>query len=132
MIYMTAASALSVSSIYTCVICVSISCIVSNAVADSKRVYIFDLPQTHWDVQPGESLSGITAALLPERPEQQSALMQAIVQLNPPAFINNDPNRLRAGARLILPQANYQWLPHSINDGEIEEYSWGNIRRVPQ
>ncbi|MEJ2298124.1 MAG: hypothetical protein P8X94_06400 [Woeseiaceae bacterium] len=57
---------------------------------------------TRYQVQPGDTLSGIV-----QRIENRSLPMwpaiNAIVDANPDAFIDNDPNRLRAGSWLTIP-----------------------------
>lgn len=73
----------------------------------------------------------IAAQLLPSMPEQQQSLMQSIVSLNPSAFINRDPNRLRANIRLWLPGNGLQ--THDVspdpNAGQETQYSWGTIKK---
>lgn len=54
-------------------------------------------------VQRGQTLGGIASGL--QRGDQdRDEVMQALVDLNPDAFINGDPNRLRAGAVLRMPE----------------------------
>lgn len=59
-------------------------------------------PSTQYRVQPGDSLSQIA-----ERVENRSiglwAAVDVIFEANPDAFINNDPNKLMAGALLTIP-----------------------------
>ena len=55
-------------------------------------------------VQPGQTLHNIVRRLYPERPREWTKLEQQIVRENPDAFVNADPTRLRAGARLNLPR----------------------------
>ncbi|MGG6461269.1 FimV/HubP family polar landmark protein [Solilutibacter silvestris] len=54
-------------------------------------------------VQRGQTLGGIIGGLQ-DGGQDHDAVMQALVALNPDAFINGDPNRLRAGAVLRMPQ----------------------------
>ncbi len=54
-------------------------------------------------VQRGQTLGGIVGGLQ-DGGQDHDAVMQALVALNPDAFINGDPNRLRAGAVLRMPQ----------------------------
>lgn len=105
----------------------------SHAAAESKRVYVYHLPQQVWDVRPGDTLSGIAAALLPSSRQQQQSLMQAIVEINPDAFINQNPNRLRANIRLVLPGdvQTYSVTPEDANT-RIQHFSWGSIQKREQ
>ncbi|WP_298837745.1 hypothetical protein [uncultured Salinicola sp.] len=54
-------------------------------------------------VQPGDSLSGLAASLLPRAGISRQALMVALFQSNPAAFIDGDLGRLRAGVDLTVP-----------------------------
>jgi Tfp pilus assembly protein FimV len=95
--------------------------------AASKRVYVYPVSQQYWDVRPGETLAGIAEALLPGSAQRQS-LMEEILRLNPDAFISQDPNRLLANTRLWLP--NTVTRPVSDQNAEIQEFSWGHIKRT--
>ena len=98
--------------------------------ARSKRVEVYDISQQFYDTRYGDTLSEILWQLLPNNPGKHTALAQEIIQLNPQAFINGDPNRLLAGKRLYLP--GYLQKPDSqVDSGKyiIESYSWGNIKR---
>ncbi len=53
-------------------------------------------------VQPGESLSEI-AQTIANRPVGLWAAVGAIFDANPDAFIDNDPNKLKAGSWLLIP-----------------------------
>lgn len=55
-------------------------------------------------VQPGETLWPI-AQRLRQAGTSTRAMMDALVRANPDAFVNQDPNRLRAGAILVVPSA---------------------------
>jgi hypothetical protein len=54
-------------------------------------------------VRPGDSLSGIVRRLQGPKREMWTAV-NAIFALNPDAFMNADPNQLKAGALLRIPQ----------------------------
>ncbi len=54
-------------------------------------------------VQRGQTLGGIVGGLQ-DGGQDHDAVMEALVALNPDAFINGDRNRLRAGAVLRMPQ----------------------------
>jgi|GEM_PF-5277746 len=57
-----------------------------------------------WTVESGQWLGRIVAALESD-PAKRARLMEEIVFLNPQAFVNSNPNRMRAGADLKLPGA---------------------------
>jgi len=57
---------------------------------------------TRYQVQPGNTLSDI-AARIQNRPVGLWPAVNAIFAANPDAFINNDPNRLKAGSWLSIP-----------------------------
>jgi hypothetical protein len=60
----------------------------------------------------------------------QQRLMKDIMELNPNAFRDNDPNRMQANTRL--------WLPNNMVKADtqvdhehfsVQSFSWGNIKR---
>lgn len=57
---------------------------------------------SQYRVGPGDSLSEITARIK-DRPVGLWAAVDAIFKANPGAFINNDPNQLKAGSLLSIP-----------------------------
>jgi hypothetical protein len=57
---------------------------------------------TRYQVQPGDSLSEI-AQRIENRPVGLWSTVNAIFDANPDAFLDNDPNRLKAGSWLHLP-----------------------------
>lgn len=102
-----------------------------NACPESIRVHVYKLSQQYWDVQPGDTLSEIVESLLPVDIGKQRYLMRDIVELNPDAFVNGNPDRLRANIRLWLP--NTIQKPTERRTGEnitIEHFEWGSIKRV--
>ncbi|MBN1379262.1 MAG: hypothetical protein JXA04_08495 [Gammaproteobacteria bacterium] len=104
-----------------------------NSLAESKRVHVYQLPQQTWDVRPGDTLSGISAALLPGSRADQRELMQSILEINPDAFINRNPNRLRAYVRLVLP-GEVETYSVSAEDSttHVQQFNWGSIQRREQ
>lgn len=104
--------------------------IVPSAFADSKRVEVYALSQTYWDTQPGETLGEITAQLMPHNLRLQQKLMNDIINLNPDAFQDGDPNFMLANIRLWLPN-NIPQADGKIENGntQVETFSWGNIKR---
>lgn len=96
----------------------------------SKRIEVYSLSQSYWDTHYGDTLGEITSHLLPNNPARHVALKREIVQLNPHAFINGNPEKLLANQRLWLP--GYMKQPDSkVNPSTtiVETYSWGNIKR---
>jgi len=88
------------------------------------------MSQQYWDTQSGETLGEIVTQLLPNNPNMRQKLMADIINLNPDAFLDGDPNQMLANKRL--------WLPNSTNQTdskadskyfEVESFSWGNIKR---
>jgi Tfp pilus assembly protein FimV len=98
--------------------------------ADSTRIEVYPLSQNYHDVNAGDTLGEIAAELMPKTPNLRQHLMREIIELNPDAFIDGDPNRLRANTRLWLP--NSPEKPQADADSSartVENYSWGNIKR---
>lgn len=96
----------------------------------SRRIEVYALSQNYWDTKYGDTLDEIVMQLLPNNPTKREALKQDIIQLNPDAFINNDPAQLLANKRLWMP--GYMKQADSRVDPEttiVERYSWGNIKR---
>lgn len=54
-------------------------------------------------VRTGDSLSSLAASLLPRAGMSRQALMVALFEANPAAFVSGDINRLRAGVNLDVP-----------------------------
>ena len=97
---------------------------------NSKRIEVYSLSQNYWDTHYGDTLGEITLHLLPNNQARHKALKRDIVQLNPHAFINGNPEKLLANQRLWLP--GYMKQPDSkVNPATttVETYSWGNIKR---
>ena len=57
----------------------------------------------YWIVQSGETLESISRALVPHPDEARRAIRNDLFRLNPEAFVDGDPNRLREGTRLLIP-----------------------------
>ena len=96
----------------------------------SKRIEVYSLSQNYWDTQYGETLGEIVLHLLPNNPAKHEVLKQDIVQLNPHALINGNPDKLLANKRLWLP--GYMKLADTKANPAttiVETYSWGNIKR---
>jgi hypothetical protein len=98
--------------------------------ADSTRIEVFPISQNYRDVNAGDTLAGIAAELMPETPNLRQRLMNEIIELNPDAFIDGDPNRLRANTRLWLPNSPERPEPGADSSTRtVENYSWGSINR---
>ena len=53
--------------------------------------------------RPGETLDRILRRTLSHLPIKDSVLRAAFVEINPDAFVNGSPHRLRAGVELLVP-----------------------------
>ena len=97
---------------------------------NSKRIEVYSLSQNYWDTQYGDTLGEIIQHLLPNNPAKREALKHDIVQLNPHAFISENPEKLLAKKRLWLPNHMKQ-ADSKVNPATtiVETYSWGNIKR---
>jgi len=100
----------------------------TTALAESKRIEVYATSQAYWDVHAGDTLSGIVNQLIKEASPSRDKLSAEILSLNPDAFINANPNRLKANCRL--------WLPNGTNDmhklssnkkHRITNHSWGQV-----
>lgn len=98
--------------------------------AESKRIEVYSLGQQYWDIQSGETLGEIAQHLLPNNPGMQLRLMKDIVALNPDAFVDNNPDRMRARTRIWLPN-HLTKADTTVNPSktQVESFSWGNIKR---
>lgn len=95
----------------------------------SKRIEVYPMGQSYWDVNPGDTLGDIVAQLLPDHSEKQKALMLEIIKLNPKAFSEYNPDFLKANVRLWLP--GYATALHKkINTDKykVRSFSWGYIQ----
>jgi len=68
----------------------------------AENAFSADIRYLH--VQKGQTLHNIVKRLYPERVKEWPKLTSDIVRLNPHAFINNDPTRMKADVRLQLPK----------------------------
>ncbi len=69
-----------------------------------RRVAAVSSGNTYGPIQSGQTLSEIVSELAGDQPVNGFQYMQAIVDLNPGAFVNGDMNRMRAGVSLTLPE----------------------------
>ena len=68
----------------------------------ATETYVSDIRYLH--VQKGQTLHNIVKRLYPSRSKEWQGIAKEIVQLNPHAFINSDPTRMKANVRLTLPE----------------------------
>jgi len=71
-------------------------------VSIAKEAYNADIRYLH--VQKGQTLHNIIRRLYPERKKEWPKLTKDIVRLNPHAFIDSNPTKMKAGVRLKLPK----------------------------
>ena len=103
------------------------------ALADSKRIEVYELSQAYWDTQPGETLGEIVLELMPDNQYLRAKLMREIVELNPNAFINGDPGRMLANTRLFLPNSTVGTMDKTETaDYSVKQFQWGSIKTPKQ
>jgi len=71
-------------------------------VSIAKEAYNADIRYLY--VQRGQTLHNIIRRLYPERKKEWPQLTRDIVRINPHAFVDNDPTKLKAEVRLKLPK----------------------------
>ncbi len=71
----------------------------SSAVGED---YSSDIRYLH--VQKGQTLHNIIKRLYPSRVKEWPKITDDIVHINPHAFVNSDPRRMKAGVKLTLPK----------------------------
>ena len=99
--------------------------------AEPQRIEVYPQTQAYIDVIAGDTLGEIAQRLWPGMPKHQRRLQHEIVELNPQAFIDGDPNRLKKNVRLWLPgYANALQQRRSRNPTQRQEFSWGSIKRT--
>ncbi|RDH82539.1 MAG: hypothetical protein DIZ80_09645 [endosymbiont of Galathealinum brachiosum] len=96
----------------------------------SKRIEVYSISQSFWDVTPGETLGDIVKQLLPENAGLREKLQYQIVELNPDAFSNSNPDNLKANIRLWLPNnAPAMQQVKDKNKYEVKSFSWGQVNK---
>jgi hypothetical protein len=76
-------------------------CALSSSLSYAGEEYNADIRFLH--VQKGQTLHNIVKRIYPERRKEWSRLTADIVRLNPHAFVDNDPTKMKAEVRLTLP-----------------------------
>ena len=102
--------------------------ITQTSASQPKRVDVYSINQNFWDVTPGETLGEIVKQLLPDNPGLREKLLYQIVELNPDAFSQSNPDNLKANARLWLP--NNSTAMQQVKDKnkyEVKSFSWGQV-----
>lgn len=96
--------------------------------SQSKRVEVYSISQNYWDVIPGETLGVIVKQLLPDNPGLRNKLLKQIIELNPDAFSQSNPDNLKANVRLWLP--NNAPAMRQIKNKKlftVKSYNWGQV-----
>ncbi|MCW8933109.1 MAG: hypothetical protein OQK98_00150 [Gammaproteobacteria bacterium] len=99
-----------------------------SSASQSKRVEVYSISENFWDVTPGETLGDIVKQLLPDNPGLREKLLYQIVELNPDAFSQSNPDNLKANVRLWLP--NNAPAMRQVKDKKlfnVKSYSWGQV-----
>ncbi len=96
-----------------------------------KRIEIYAISQNFWDVKQGESLSEIVLQLVADNTLKREKLFNEILKINPQAFLQNNPDKLKSNVRLWLPNgATINNKPDASNQYEIRSFEWGQIYRA--
>jgi len=64
----------------------------------------FNTDVRYLHVQKGQTLHNIVKRLYPKNIKKWSEITRDVVRMNPHAFVNNNPTRMKAGVRLTLPR----------------------------
>ena len=100
--------------------------------AESKRIEVYELSQAYWDTTPGETLGEIVQTLMPDNQYLRARLMQEIVQLNPNAFSNGDPDLMLSNTRLFLPNSTVGIQNSEDGEYDVKQFQWGSIKTRKQ
>ena len=103
----------------------------ADTTSNSKRIEVYSISQSFWDVKRGDSLSEIVLQLLPDNTSKREKLFNEILRVNPQAFIQNNPDKLKANVRLWLSNGSaVRETPDLSNKYEIRSFDWGQVYRV--
>ena len=83
--------------------------------------YVSDVRYLH--VQKGQTLHNIVKRLYPNKIKQWPSITKELVRINPHAFINNDPTRMKADVRLTLPSNTIKKAKAAKKVGSVETSS---------
>lgn len=83
-------------------------------------------------VQKGQTLHNIVKRLYPKNVKKWPQITQDIVRSNPHAFINNDPTRMKADVRLVLPRKALTRKKLKKQVGVVSDYSGSVIAVDPK
>lgn len=105
--------------------------LIADTTSNSKRIEVYAISQSVWDVKQGDSLSEIVLQLIPDNDSKRETLFNDILRTNPQAFIENNPDKLKANVRLWLPDGSAvrKNLERS-NQYETRSFDWGQVYRV--
>lgn len=99
-----------------------------SAQAESKRVQVYENGQLHWDVKSGQTLSQVCQQLNNLNQSSILACQKLMLEKNPEAFINKNPDQLVSGKRLWLP-GSYQPVGKQDNQNyHIKKFNWGSMK----
>ena len=105
--------------------------LIADTSHNSKRIEVYSISQNFWDVRQGDSLSDIVLQLLPENKSKREKLFDQIFKTNPHAFIQNNPDKLKANVRLWLSNGSaVRNTPDKSKRYEIKSFDWGQVYRV--
>ena len=100
-------------------------CTLTSSLSYAGEEYNADIRFLH--VQKGQTLHNIVRRIYPERVEQWPKLTSDIVRLNPQAFTDNDPTKMKAGIRLTLPK---KIVVRSASAKQLEKLQVGVVREL--
>jgi hypothetical protein len=90
-----------------------------TATANTKTAEsTYSVEARYLHVQKGQTLHNIVKRLYPHRAKEWPKITKEVVRLNPHAFINNDPTRMKAGVRLKLPQRS---TAHAVPSTKVKQ-----------
>ncbi len=84
---------------YSLIILLIINLVSLPLIAETK----FKTDVRYLHVQKGQTLHNIVKRLYPKNVKKWSEITRDVVRMNPHAFVNNNPTRMKAGVRLTLP-----------------------------
>lgn len=105
--------------------------LIADTTSNPKRIEVYAISQSVWDVKQGDSLSEIVLQLIPDNVSNREKLFDDILRTNPQAFIKNNPDKLKTNVRLWLPNGSaVRKTPVRSNQYEIRSFDWGQVYRI--